>query len=83
MTRSGSVIAKLEGKNRTATWEATMAGDFLVEYVAFDGVTWKDGWGSVNVKKAFGPEPLNVSLKLTPANSGKLTVRRPSPAATS
>ena len=73
MTRSGSVIAKLEGKNRTATWEATQAGDFLVEYVAFDGVTWKDGWGSVNVKKAFGPEPLNVSLKLTPANSGKLT----------
>ena len=58
------------------TWTPVYDGTYLIQYVAYDGVTWADGWATVSVTLPPDKQPLRIpSFTVTGSDSGAINCK--------
>ena len=73
--KDGSLVTTIPGTGASTTYQALVSGSYQIQFVAFDGVTWAEGYSVPLTVTISGSNPLTVTsmTAVAPDDSGTIT----------
>lgn len=72
--RNSEIIASVDAVNGVATAVVYLSGTYAVQYIAYDGVTWKDGWATATVNLNSENRPITID-SVTPTSDASGAIK--------
>lgn len=73
--RNSAIVGSVDAVNGVATATVYHSGAYTIQYVAYDGVNWKDGWATVTVTLNSEKRPITInSVTATSNASGAIKI---------